>query len=84
DRYPEVHLDTTMNFTDFFEEQDPFPHTALPRLTALADRILFGSDFPNIPYTYAHALHALERLDLGADWLRKICHHNAARLFGLD
>ncbi|RDI63634.1 amidohydrolase family protein [Nocardia pseudobrasiliensis] len=84
EQYENVHLDTTMNFTDFFEEQDPFPRAALPRLTDLADRILFGSDFPNIPYTYAHALHALERLDLGDDWLRKVCHHNAARLFTLD
>ncbi|MCM6772318.1 amidohydrolase [Nocardia sp. CDC159] len=83
DRYDAVRLDTTMNFTDFFEAEDPFPRAALPRLTTLADRILFGSDFPNIPYTYAHALHALERLGLGDEWLRKVCHHNAAQLFGL-
>ena len=29
------------------------------RLTDLGDRVLFGSDFPNIPYGYAHALEAL-------------------------
>jgi predicted TIM-barrel fold metal-dependent hydrolase len=28
-------------------------------------------------------LHALERLDLGEDWLRAMCHDNAAWLFGL-
>ncbi|MBF6331268.1 amidohydrolase family protein [Nocardia transvalensis] len=83
DRYHGVHLDTTMNFTDFFESADPFPDTELPHLRDLGDRILFGSDFPNIPYTYPHALHALERLDLGDDWLRKVCHHNASRLFDL-
>jgi uncharacterized protein len=80
-QYPSVHLDTTMNFTDFFESEDPFPTAERPRLGDLADRILFGSDFPNIPYSYAHSLYALDRLDLGDDWLRKVCHDNAARLF---
>ncbi|MFJ4654125.1 amidohydrolase family protein [Nocardia sp. NPDC088792] len=78
-----VMLDTTMNFTDFFEAADPFPVTERGRLLELGDRILFGSDFPNIPYTYDHALTALERLDLGQDWLRQVCHDNAAREFGL-
>lgn len=45
--------------------------------------MLFGSDFPNIPYPYLHQLHALERLDLGEDWLRAVFHDNGARLFGL-
>ncbi|MEC3917741.1 amidohydrolase family protein [Nocardia sp. CDC160] len=80
--YDGVLLDTTMNFTDFFDAA-AFPKTELPRLRALADRILFGSDFPNIPYPYGHALFALERLDLGDDWLRQVCHDNAAELFGL-
>ncbi|MGV9677869.1 amidohydrolase family protein [Nocardia sp. NPDC003482] len=83
EEYDGVHLDTTMNFTDFFESDAPFPRSALPRLASLGDRVLFGSDFPNIPYPYPHALHALERLELGAEWLRKVCHDNAVRLFGL-
>ncbi|MFI1919224.1 amidohydrolase family protein [Nocardia sp. NPDC020380] len=78
-----VLLDTTMNFTDFFEAADPFPVAERGRLRELGDRILFGSDFPNIPYTYGHALTALERLELGEDWLRRVCHDNAAREFGL-
>ena len=77
-----VHLDTTMAFTDFFEEMAPFPRELLPRLGALQDRVLLGSDFPNIPYPYAHQLEALERLGVGEDWLRSVCWHNAERLFG--
>jgi len=83
ERYAEVRLDTTMAFTDFTERFLPFPPRALPRVAALGDRVLFGSDFPNIPYPYVHQLHALERLDLGEEWLRAVCHDNAARLFRL-
>ncbi|MFI7188475.1 amidohydrolase family protein [Nocardia nova] len=81
ERYDNVHLDTTMSFTDFIEERNPFPRKEYSRLSELGERILFGSDFPNIPYSYAHALEALERLDLGADWVRAVCYDNAARLF---
>lgn len=83
ERYEEVRLDTTMAFTDFSERMAPFPRRALPRLSALGDRILLGSDFPNIPYPYVHQLTALERLELGEDWLRGVCYDNGARLFGL-
>jgi uncharacterized protein len=83
DRHPDLLLDTTMTFTDFFDAVDTFPADALPRLADLGDRILFGSDFPNIPYPYGHALYALERLELGGDWLRAVCHDNAVRVFGI-
>ncbi|MFD0276704.1 amidohydrolase family protein [Kitasatospora sp. NPDC127111] len=83
ERYPEVRLDTTMALTDFVERDTPFPSAELPRLAGLGDRVLLGSDFPNIPYRYVHQLEALDRLGLGADWLRAVCHDNAARLFRL-
>ncbi|QKW06179.1 amidohydrolase [Streptomyces sp. NA04227] len=83
ERYDQVRLDTTMTFTDFTEGFMPFPRRALPRLAALGDRVLLGSDFPNIPYPYVHQLHALERLGLGEEWLRAVCHDNSAELFGI-
>ena len=82
ERYTEVRLDTTMAFTDFSESFMPFPSQALPRLAELGDRILFGSDFPNIPYPYLHQLHALERLGLGEEWLRAVCWDSSAALLG--
>ncbi len=48
--FERVHLDTTMAFTDFFEEMAAFPRDQLSRLVALGDRVLLGSDFPNLPY----------------------------------
>ncbi|GHH73848.1 amidohydrolase [Kitasatospora indigofera] len=83
ERYPRVRLDTTMAFTAFTERDSPFPPAELPRLRALQGRILLGTDFPNIPYPYAEALDALAGLGLGEDWLRAVCHDNAAALFNL-
>ncbi len=82
-RHAGVHLDTTMAFTDFLEQLAPFPAQLRPRLAEAADRILLGSDFPNIPYRYLHQLQALARLDLGPAWLRAVCHDNAAAMFSL-
>jgi predicted TIM-barrel fold metal-dependent hydrolase len=83
ERYERVMLDTTMAFTAFAEAVAPCPASVLPRLEDLGDRILLGTDFPNIPYSYGHALRALEHTGLGTAWLRAVCHDNAARLFDL-
>jgi uncharacterized protein len=82
ERFEEVRLDTTMTFTDFFEAEAPYPRDLLPRLADLQRKVLLGSDFPTIPYPYAHQLEALARLDLGDDWLRAVCWENGVRLFG--
>jgi hypothetical protein len=83
EQYERVHLDTTMFATDFTERLMPFDRSLLPRLAALRDKVLLGSDFPAIPYPYAHQLAALSRLGLGEDWLRAVLWHNGARLFGV-
>lgn len=82
ERSERAFVDTTMAFTGFFEEMAPFPTDRLPQLAGLREKVLLGSDFPNIPYPYAHQLEALERLDLGEDWLRAVCWENGVQLFG--
>ncbi len=82
DGYPHVMLDTTMAFVDFWDE--PTDPAVVPRLPGLQDRVLFGTDFPNIPYDYAHQVEALQRLDLGDAWMRDVLWNNGARLFGTD
>ena len=85
DRYDEVRLDTTMAFTGFAEEMMPFPADQRARLRGAGNRILFGSDFPNIPYSYVHALQSLTELDgVDDEWVRNALFYNAARLFGLE
>jgi predicted TIM-barrel fold metal-dependent hydrolase len=82
ERYDGVLFDTTMAFTDFFGGIE-LPDRERKRVAELEERVLFGSDFPNIPYPYSDALEALARLEFGDDWLRAVCHGNAARIFGL-
>jgi predicted TIM-barrel fold metal-dependent hydrolase len=77
-----VRLDTTMAFVDFWDR--PVPDGVVPRLRDMQDKILFGTDFPNIPYAYAHQVEALQRLGLGDDWLCDVLWHNGAALFDVD
>lgn len=80
ERYEHVRLDTTMAFVDFFEA--PVPDGVPQRLLGLSDKVLFGTDFPNIPYQYAHQIEVLDRLGLGDDWMRSVLWHNGSALFG--
>jgi hypothetical protein len=75
-----VHLDTTMVGTDFMERLAPVPGRFVGRLAELRSRVVLGSDFPNVPYPYAHQLEALDRWGLGEDWLRDVLWHNGNRL----
>ena len=83
-RHPRVHLDTTMVGTPFTEALMPMPADLPRRLADLGDRVVLGSDFPNIPYPYATQLDALAGLDLGDGWLRGVLWSNGVRLLGLD
>lgn len=82
ERYERVLLDTTMAGTAFMEDMHTLPRELLPRVRdlGLAGKVVFGSDFPNIPYEYEHQIEALVRWDLGDDWLRSVLWHNAAEL----
>jgi hypothetical protein len=82
-RYERMRLDTTMVGTAFMEDQHPFDPGLLPLVQelGLAGKVLFGSDFPNIPYPFSEQINALRRWDLGDDWLRAVLWENGAALF---
>ncbi|GAA4031051.1 amidohydrolase family protein [Allokutzneria multivorans] len=87
--WPGVHLDTTMVGVEFTSALSPLPKDWTARLAALPGRIALGTDFPNIPYSYAEQLRAIvgwaESDDrLGADFLRAVLHDTPARLLGLS
>lgn len=82
DDHPKMYLDTTMiqTRTDLFDTTfrgDP------ERLARHADRICFGSDWPNVPYPYAEALDSVSRFDLPAEEIAAIRGSNARRFLKL-
>ena len=87
-RYPRVHLDTTMVGTPFTEQLCPLPTDWAARLADVGDRVVLGTDFPNIPYEYAAQLRAVAGWAaaddrLGDGFLRRVLHDTPARLLGL-
>ncbi|MGH3761193.1 amidohydrolase family protein [Actinophytocola sp.] len=84
ERYPRVHLDTTMVGVPFNSADRRLPADWTARLAGVADRVALGSDFPNIPYDYAVQLDAIaswaEDDRLGVPFLRAVLHDTPARL----
>ena len=86
--HPSSVIDTTMVGTPFTEAFAPLPRDWAPRLADVADRVVFGSDFPNIPYAYAEQVRAVAGWAaaddrLGEPFLRSVLHDAPARLLGL-
>jgi hypothetical protein len=79
-----VHIDTTMVGTPFMDGMAPLGRDVVRQLGDLQDRVVLGTDFPNIPYAYATQLAALEEFDHGEHWLRAVCWYNGMRLLGLQ
>ncbi len=75
--YDNLWLDTTMVLTDYFPLAD-----AIDLRTYRLDRIMYGSDFPNIPYAWDRELKHLARSGLEAAVLEKLLWKNAARFYG--
>ena len=72
-----------MGGTDFTNRFASLPDTYVRRLAGLVDKVVLGSDFPSIPYPYAHQIQALARLGLEDDWMRAVLWANGVRLLGL-
>jgi predicted TIM-barrel fold metal-dependent hydrolase len=84
-RYPNVYLDTTMVGVGF---GPPLPARFFERLADHADRVVLGTDYPNIPYDYAHQISAIAgwaeaNEQLGDGFLRSVLHDTPARLLVL-
>jgi len=84
DKYENLYLDTTMIYIPdniFPERKSKQPK--LEELISYQDRILFGSDFPNIPYDYQLSTKGLLEFDLSKNFYENIFFNNAKRLFSL-
>jgi predicted TIM-barrel fold metal-dependent hydrolase len=83
DRYPNLYLDTTMAFAPEGLRRVRDVRIDSDDLVRWQDRILFGSDFPNLPYPYETERDALWERDLPMAAYQKIFRDNAVRVFGL-
>ncbi|MCB2148335.1 MAG: amidohydrolase [Deltaproteobacteria bacterium] len=79
EKYDNLWLDTTMALTDYFHIQE-----RIGLREYRIDRIMYGSDFPNIPYAWDRELKWLRDSRLSDDELDRILNKNAADFFDLD
>lgn len=82
DIYPNLRLDTTMVFVDFFATGEN-TEKYFPILKKHPEKVLFGSDFPNIPYNYSHPVEKLLLSGLPTEILHRIFYKNFLSLPGL-
>ena len=76
-QYDNLWLDTTMVLTDYFPLAD-----RVDLRDYRLDRIMYGSDFPNIPYAWDRELKCLSQAGLDAVMLEKVLWQNAACFYG--
>jgi predicted TIM-barrel fold metal-dependent hydrolase len=76
DRFDHLWLDTTMVLADYLPITDP------PDIRRLRpDRLMFGTDFPNIPYAWDRELKRLDGLGLAREALQQVLSGTAGDLF---
>lgn len=77
EQHDNLWLDTTMMLADYF------PLRPSPLFFARPERILYGTDFPNLPYAWDRELHRLESHGVREHDLPAVLGANAMRLYGL-
>jgi predicted TIM-barrel fold metal-dependent hydrolase len=79
DDYDNLWLDTTMTLANYL------PFNDLPHLAGMRrDRLIYGSDFPNLPYAWDRELRRISRLDLTKERLSKLLHQNAIEFYSIN
>ena len=79
EKYDTLWLDTAMVLADYFPVEN---RIGLDQYRS--DRIMYGSDFPNIPFAWDRELKTLTGMDLDPNALEKITRSNARAFFNID
>ena len=79
DVYPNLHLDTTMVLSRFFDVR-----IDEPLIADYSERIMYGSDFPNIPYDVTREVASILEMRFGEAAMENILSGTARRLFGFS
>jgi predicted TIM-barrel fold metal-dependent hydrolase len=77
--YDNLWLDTTMAIANYFPMQE-----SIDLARYRPDRVMYGSDFPNIPYAWDTELGVLQAAGVPPDGLERILSRNAVEFFSLD
>ncbi|MCP4806172.1 MAG: amidohydrolase [Proteobacteria bacterium] len=77
-RYDGLWLDTTMALAGFLTAGVP-----TEALRACPERVIYGSDFPNLPYAWDRELGVIRGLELPDDELEMVLGGGAKRLYGI-
>ena len=78
EKYDTLWLDTTMAITDYFPMDQEIPLKEMR-----ADRIMYGTDFPNIPYAWDRELKKVMAYSLAPEAQANILGDNAKNLFNI-
>ncbi len=78
ERHDNLWLDTTMMLADYFDIPE-----AWRLVDARPDRLLYGTDFPNLPYAWDRELHKLGARRHSDEVLHRMLSGNARSLFEL-
>ena len=78
EKYDNLWLDTTMTLADYLP-MDYFPDLTQWRV----ERVMFGTDFPNLPYAWDREIKRLVALNLSDDIITRILGENAVEFYGI-
>jgi predicted TIM-barrel fold metal-dependent hydrolase len=77
--YDNLWLDTTMTLSDYL------PFGDIPNIAEMrADRIIFGSDFPSLPYAWDREIKQVGRLNLSPERLSGLLYKNALEFYSIN
>jgi predicted TIM-barrel fold metal-dependent hydrolase len=79
EKYDNLWLDTTMAIAGYFPAEEKISLGGYR-----PDRIMYGSDFPNIPYEWDRELKILAAASISEGFLERIAYKSAADFFDLD
>ncbi|MBA7560002.1 hypothetical protein ES708_01620 [subsurface metagenome] len=84
--YDQIYFDSSMALEFLFGNSNFADQVdlSLDRLIELQDKIMFGSDFPNIPHSYFFPLNAVKTLPITSKIKEKIFFKNAEKFFHLQ
>jgi len=78
ERYDNLWLDIAMSLADYI------PSPNVPRLGEMRhERILYGTDFPNIPYAWDRELKKLQAMSLSSESLERILEKNCIEFYSI-